>query len=118
MQTTPWVTRILAANVAVFFLFQMMPALAPYERALALVPALALQRPWTVFTYMWLHAGIGHLFFNMLALYFFGPRLEQRLGSAHSLALYLVSGLGGAALSFINPLQPGLIPVIPIVGAS
>ena len=118
MQTTPWVTRILAVNVAVFFLFQMMPGLAPLERSLALVPAFALERPWTLFTYMWLHAGIGHLFFNMLALYFFGPRLEQRLGSGHFLALYLVSGLGGAALSFVNPLQPGVIPVIPIVGAS
>jgi len=118
MKTTPWVTRILAANVAVFFLFQMLPGLAAYDRVLALVPALALQRPWTVFTYMWLHAGIGHLFFNMLALYFFGPRLEQRMGSTHFLALYLVSGLGGAALSFVNPLQPGVVPVIPIVGAS
>jgi membrane associated rhomboid family serine protease len=118
MQTTPWVTRILAVNVAVFFLFQMMPGLAPLERALALVPAAALVRPWTVFTYMWLHSGIGHIFFNMLALYFFGPRLEQRLGGTHFLALYLVSGLAGAALSFVDPLHPGFIPVIPIVGAS
>lgn len=118
MQTTPWVTRILAVNVAVFFLFQMMPGLGPLERTLALVPAFALERPWTVFTYMWLHAGIGHLFFNMLALYFFGPRLEQRLGGTHFLALYLASGLAGAALSFVDPLHPGFVPVIPIVGAS
>lgn len=118
MQTTPWVTRLLAANVAIFFVFQMMPALTPLERELVLVPAAVLARPWTPFTYMWLHAGFGHLFFNMLALYFFGPRLEQRLGSTHFLALYLVSGLGGAALSFINPLAPGVIPMTAIVGAS
>lgn len=118
MQTTPWVTRLLAANVAIFFLFQMMPALGLLERQLVLVPAAVLARPWTPFTYMWLHAGIGHLFFNMLALYFFGPRLEQRMGSTHFLALYLVSGLGGAALSFVNPLAPGVIPRTGIVGAS
>ena len=118
MNTTPWVTRILAVNVAVFFLFEMMPGLRPLRDALALVPAAALARPWTVFTYMWLHGGIMHLLFNMLALYFFGPRLEQRLGSRHFLALYLVSGLAGAALSFVDPRHPGWIPVIPIVGAS
>jgi membrane associated rhomboid family serine protease len=118
MQTTPWVTRLLAANVVIYFLFLMGPGLGLLERQLVLVPSAGLARPWTPFTYMWLHAGIGHLFFNMLALFFFGPRLEQRLGSAHFLGLYLVSGLGGAALSFFNPLAPGVIPSTPIVGAS
>ena len=118
MKTTPWVTRLLAANVAIFFLFHAVPSLALLEPQLRLVPAFVMERPWTPFTYMWLHAGIGHLFFNMLGLFFFGPRLEQRLGPVHFLALYLVSGLGGAALSFLDPLAPGVIPTTPIVGAS
>jgi membrane associated rhomboid family serine protease len=48
---------------------------------------------------MFLHGGPGHLFFNMLALYFFGPRVEARLGSARFLNLYLISGLAGALAS-------------------
>jgi membrane associated rhomboid family serine protease len=118
MQTTPWVTRLLALNVAIFFAVATLPGLRPLFAQLALVPSAVLVRPWTPFTYMWLHGGIGHLFFNMLALFFFGPRLEQRLGGPHFLALYLVSGLGGAALSFVDPLHVGTVPSTPIVGAS
>ena len=118
MKTTPWVTRLLALNVAIFFLFQMMPGLGLLYWKLQLIPSDVVARPWTPFTYMFLHSGIGHLFFNMLALFFFGPRLEQRLGGWHFIALYLVSGLTGAALSFYNPRMPGVISTVPIVGAS
>jgi len=59
-----------------------------------------------------LHGDIGHLFFNMLGLFFFGPRLEDHLGSRHFLWLYFVSGLMAAALSFV------FNPFIPIIGAS
>ena len=37
--------------------------------------------PWQLVTYGFLHGGIGHLFFNMLVLFFFGPPLEARWGS-------------------------------------
>jgi membrane associated rhomboid family serine protease len=78
---------------------------------MALRPRLVLQMPWAPFTYMFVHAGLWHLFFNMLTLYFFGPRVEERLGSQRFIALYLLSGLGGAALSFLTP-------TVAIVGAS
>ncbi len=61
---------------------------------------------------MFLHAGIGHIFFNMLGLYFFGPRLEDRLGGKRFLWLYFLSGIGGAVGSFIFARQ------YPVVGAS
>ena len=106
---TRWVSRLIAANVVVFILTMSEPAL---RYTLAFVPALFVERPWTAFTYMFVHApGLAHIGFNMLALYFFGPRVEQRLGSAHFFSLYLVSGLGGAALSFLTPAAS-------IVGAS
>jgi len=97
---TPWVKRLLVANVVMFFLQQMVPGLT---NALILVPAFVLQQPWTMITYMFLHAGIGHIFGNMIGLYFFGPRLEQRLGSQHFFALYMLSGIGGALMSFLTP---------------
>ncbi|MGH7540592.1 MAG: rhomboid family intramembrane serine protease, partial [Gemmatimonadota bacterium] len=62
-----------------------------------------LSRPWTVISYQFLHANLAHLFFNMIALFFFGPRLEVRLGSRHFLGLYLTSGVFGALLSVTTP---------------
>lgn len=98
---SPWVTRLIIANAAVF-LFQQ--AMAPeLVRMLEFHPYLVLARPWTPITYMFLHGGVWHLFFNMLGLYFFGPALENRLGSRHFIALYFVSGLTGAALTFFDP---------------
>ncbi|MEK7668890.1 MAG: rhomboid family intramembrane serine protease [Gemmatimonadota bacterium] len=97
---TPWVARLLFANVGAFLLTTFAPALA---WPLSLVPTFIPQRPWTPFTYMFLHAGFGHLLFNMLGLYFFGPRVEQRLGGRRFLGLYVVSGLVGALLSLATP---------------
>lgn len=48
---------------------------------------------WTTITYMFLHANIMHIFFNMLMLFFFGPLLERQIGSARFLGLYLGSGV-------------------------
>jgi membrane associated rhomboid family serine protease len=106
---TPWVKRLIAANVIVFFLQLTMPAIT---NQLVFVPSAIVTRPWTVITYMFLHGGFGHIFFNMLGLFFFGPRLESRLGSDHFVILYFVSGLTGALLSAI------LAPHAAILGAS
>jgi membrane associated rhomboid family serine protease len=105
---TPWVARLIITNIVMLFLQMTYPPLTPQ---LWLVPALIVAHPWTALTYMFLHAGLGHLFFNMLALYFFGPRVEARLGSRRFIGLYLVSGLVGALLSVASP-------NVPIVGAS
>ncbi len=91
---------LIVANVAMLLVEQSLPGVA---RALALVPILIPIRPWTVVTYMFLHAGWAHLFFNMLALYFFGPRLEARLGGRRFMGLYLVSGVAGGLLSIATP---------------
>jgi membrane associated rhomboid family serine protease len=105
---TPWVTRLLVANVIMFLLQQVLePALV---NLLVFHPFLLLSRPWSPVTYMFLHGDIWHLFFNMLGLYFFGPALESRLGSRHFIFLYFVSGIAGAALTFLTP--------APIIGAS
>jgi membrane associated rhomboid family serine protease len=52
---------------------------------------------WQLVTSMFTHVEPLHLGFNMLALYFLGPVLENVLGRARFLALYLVSGLAGSA---------------------
>lgn len=105
---TPWVGRLIMANMMVLLIGKVAPGQLDL---FVLVPALLLTQPWRAFTYMFLHAGFTHLFFNMLALYFFGPQLEIRLGGRRFITLYLVSGLGGAVLSLLTPFAP-------IVGAS
>jgi membrane associated rhomboid family serine protease len=79
--------------------------------ALMFVPFAVLERPWTLVTYMFLHDGTLHLLFNMLGLFFFGPRLEEELGGKDFLLLYFISGITGALLSFLTP-------NVAIVGAS
>jgi membrane associated rhomboid family serine protease len=106
---TPWVQRLLIANVLIFFVQMTMPAVTSL---LVFVPASVLERPWTIVTYMFLHAGIGHIFWNMLGLFFFGPRVEERLGSNRFITLYLISGIVGALFSVV------LAPRNPILGAS
>jgi rhomboid family protein len=97
---TPWVARLIATNVALFALGVAMPDL---WMTLALRPRFMLQQPWTPITYMFVHGGLMHVFFNMLMLYFSGPRVEERLGSRRFIVLYLLSGLGGAVLSLLTP---------------
>lgn len=106
---TPWVVRLLIANVVVFFLTAAQPRLGAL---LALWPMGILSQPWGVVTYMFVHANFWHLFFNMLAIFFFGPRLEMQLGGKSFLKLYFLSGLGGAAFSFL------FAPHAAVVGAS
>jgi membrane associated rhomboid family serine protease len=106
---TPWVQRLLLANIGMFFVQMTMPALA---EPLVFVPMLVLTHPWTIVTYMFLHGGFTHILFNMIALYFFGPRVEARLGSSRFITLYMLSGVSGALLSFV------FAPYTGVIGAS
>lgn len=65
---------------------------------------------WRLLTAAFLHGGFVHLALNMYALYLFGPPLEAALGRVRFLALYLLSVLGGSAVSyaFSNPRIPSL----------
>jgi membrane associated rhomboid family serine protease len=103
---TPWVRRLLLANVvvAVLGLFLRLSGFGDVAaHYLGLVPAQVLWRPWTLVTYLFVHGGVWHLLVNMIGLFFFGPPLEERWGSAEFLRFYLVAGLGGALLSFLTP---------------
>lgn len=75
---------------------------------------------WRFVTFQFLHAGIGHIFFNMLALYFFGPMIEAYLGSRRFLGFYLLCGMAGATLYIVLLAMHILIsaPWVPLVGAS
>lgn len=54
---------------------------------------------WRVISYQFVHANFGHLLFNMWALYFFGPAVEDAMGPRRYLAYYLTCGIAGALFS-------------------
>lgn len=61
-------------------------------------PAALLQRPWTIFSYMFLHQGFLHILFNMLWLFWFGRIFLSYLDQDKLLSIYILGGLTGAAL--------------------
>lgn len=61
-------------------------------------------RPYQLFTYMFCHAGIGHLFFNMLTLIFFGPILEEVWGQRRFVIFYTICGVGAGIFSILMDL--------------
>jgi len=113
---TPWVRRLLVANLMVFLLRETVFTDARFMALLQFSPTEALLRPWTFITYMFVHAGLLHLAFNMLALSFFGGAIEHRMGGPAFIGYYLLCGLGGAMLSYAMMLV--LKDVRPVVGAS
>jgi membrane associated rhomboid family serine protease len=58
-------------------------------------------KPWTIFTYMFTHASLGHIFFNMLLFYFTAQMFFMILGEKKLIYVYVMSGLFGAALLLI-----------------
>ena len=96
---------LIGANVAAFVVTLFIPDLVQY---LGLVPKLVLNqfRIWQLATYMFLHGGIFHIVFNMLALWMFGAELERIWGTRYFLKFYFVTGIGAGALTVLFSLLP------------
>ena len=96
---TRWVRRLLVAN-GIVYLLQLTIFTSPWlVEAFGFRPSATLGRPWSLLSYAFLHHDFLHIFFNMLALFMFGPMVEDRLGGTRFARLYAASALGGAALS-------------------
>lgn len=82
---------------------------------LGLTPALVKKGYiWQLFTYMFLHGGLFHLFFNMFALWMFGPPLEQQWGTREFIKYYFYTGVGAGIFTFVLSINSS----IPTIGAS
>ena len=57
-----------------------------------------IRQPWSIITYMFMHADVMHIFFNMISLYWFGRIALERISQKQLVALYVLGGLAGAAL--------------------
>jgi membrane associated rhomboid family serine protease len=96
---TRWVRRLLVVTGGVYLL-QLTVFTSPwFVETFGFAPDLLPEHPWSLLTYAFLHASFFHLFFNMLALFMFGPPVEGRIGSTRFIRLYVIAALGGSLLS-------------------
>ena len=120
------VKKLVLANVAVFFVMALLGWVAPeagdlLALHLELIPAAVLHgEVWQVITYGFLHAGIMHILFNMLTLWFIGSYLESSFGERWLTEIYFVSLIGAGLTSVAAGYSHifGLTPYVATVGAS
>ena len=130
---TPVVKWLLIANLAVFFLdYLILPLvfdlktdrhhLPPIIKwgAFSIRSAFLEFRVWEFLSFQFIHGSLGHVLFNSIGLYFFGPLMERWWGSAKFLLFYLLCGCAGAAfftiLTLVGVLPGGMESAL--VGAS
>ena len=102
-QTPPVVKNLVIANCVLYLAIRLIPAVNHFcAEYLQLWWTDAFNAPefhsYQFVTYMFLHAGFGHLFSNMFALWMFGRTLEYELGSKRFLIYYMVCGIGAALI--------------------
>ena len=106
---SPALLALIGANVLLFI-----GQLFTNDYAWGLTRTLGLQpadifgsfRVWEIATYMFLHGGVFHLLFNMLALWMFGTELERIWGTRYFLKFYFVTGVGAGVLTVLFSLLP------------
>ena len=92
---TPAVRGLIAINIAIYFLQLTIVGASNMQHALAFEVHDLTARPWTIGTYMFVHAGFWHLALNMWMLWVFGPRVERAWSSRSFTFYYVLCGLGG-----------------------
>ncbi len=121
--------QLIFINVAVFLVFGVIQVLLKWFLinpglsreiqsflAVSHEPIEVLTKPWTLITYMFLHAGFFHILFNMLIFYWFGLIFQEYLGNKKLLSTFISGGIAGAIV-FILAYQ--VIPLLaqnPVAG--
>lgn len=112
---SPFIRAILISNIIVFAIQYFYP---PFTMIFGLRPELFFSDfpmyVYQIFTYMFLHGGFWHIFFNMFALWMFGTEIELTWGSRSFGRFYFICGVAGAILTLlVFPRQ-----INPMIGAS
>src|SRR5438034_4134329 len=99
------IKALIGANVVMFLAQKFVSSLT---ETLGLVPheVIGRLRIWQLGTYMFLHGGLFHILFNMLALWMFGTELERVWGTRYFLKFYFVTRIGAAILTVLFSLLP------------
>lgn len=115
-QYSNWCLYIIIINVAVFLATYLH---RDYLTYLSMNPLNVIHRHmyWQFVTYMFAHANVNHLFFNMLGLFFFGTMVERSMGSKEFLLFYMTCGILAGIFSFVVYESTGYYRVF-LLGAS
>lgn len=105
------ITLYLILTMIVIFLLEELPG---FVQNFSLIPSKLTHKPWMIFTSIFLHANFAHLFYNMLALFFFGTYLESIVSKKTYLKIFFISGIFGNILYILTTPNPN----IPALGAS
>ena len=118
-QLTPVVKWLLILNLGIYFADMLLFDFAIRERfAFTIESALFDFAVWEFITFQFIHGSVGHVLFNCIGLFFFGPWMERWWGAKRFLFFYLVCGVGGAVFYSglvltgalpSNDLQTGLV---------
>ena len=125
-----YLTKLIYINIAVFILVKIVAVLNFFGLNIDIITYLELpaylsnllDRPWTIITHMFLHAGFLHILFNILWLYWFGRIFLMFLDHKKLVSVYILGGLFGAGLyilayNFLDVFQAKLLSAVAL-GAS
>lgn len=117
---TPAVKILLITNIALFFMNVIVGDVMTIRLGLSPQSVFEDFAVWQPATYMFLHStrGLGHILFNMLALWMFGTELERTWGTRFFTKYYFITGIGAAATSLLLSLFIADIYHSTTVGAS
>ena len=109
---------LLISNTAVFLIWTLGPISFQQDvlTYFALNKVISIRLVWQLFTYLFLHGGVFHLVFNMLALWMFGSPLESDWGTRRFLRYYFICGVGAGLFDLVLSLILG--GGRPTIGAS
>ncbi len=98
--------RIIIINVAVWLSVNLVAFIGGFSAARFLRipsdPIDFLLQPWSIVTHFFTHEGFGHIFWNMIILYWFAPMVANFLGNRKTLAIYMLGGLAGGVAFFLS----------------
>ncbi len=106
------VTKLIYVNLGVFIIVRLLEVILMLFKAKGInfmyylempaLPSVFLTRPWTIFTYMFLHHDLFHILFNVLFLYWFGRFFLSYYNGKQLVGLYLIGGIVGAVFYMIS----------------
>ncbi len=113
---------VLIGVTVVIYLAQMFDQSGNIERQFALSTSDWINKPWTLLTYMFLHASLSHVLFNMITLYFFANFVIALVGETTFLLTYFAGGVVGGLMYILFSYIPvpfiQTSPMASVVGAS
>jgi membrane associated rhomboid family serine protease len=116
LRLTPVVQNLLIITIGIFIVQSIMPVVTEWLALYNITTSYF--KPYQLFTYMFLHAGFTHIFFNMLMFAFAGPLVEDFWGSKRFIMFYTICGVGAGLFNILINLLFGVGSFSYMIGAS